>query len=58
MAKKKVEVTKQALVQNIAWGDLDLPDLSLKRGEIKQVVYTRKLKSYAAQKLIKILQIF
>ena len=58
MAKKKVEVIKQALIKNIAWGSLEFPEFSLERGETKQVEYTRKLRNYAAQKLIKILKIF
>ena len=58
MAKKKVEVVKQALIKNISWGSLSFPEFSLKKGETKQVVYTRNLRDYAAQKLIKILKIF
>lgn len=58
MAKKKVEATKQALVKNISWGSLVFPDFTLNKGETKQVEYTRKLRDYAAQKLIKILKIF
>lgn len=58
MAKKKVEATKQALVKNISWGSLVFPEFTLKRGETKQVDYTRKLRDYTAQKLIKILKIF
>lgn len=58
MAKKKVESTKQALIKNIAWGSLVFPEFTLERNETKQVEYTRKLRDYAAQKLIKILKIF
>lgn len=58
MAKKKVESTKQALIRNISWGSLKFPEFSLNRCEVKQVEYTRKLRDYAAQKLIKILKIF
>lgn len=49
---------KQALIQNITFGDLCNEDFSLRVNEVKTVVYTKKVKDYAGKKLIKIIKIF
>lgn len=49
---------KQALIQNITFGDLCNKEFSLRTNEVKTVVYTQRIKDYAGKKLIKILKIY
>lgn len=49
---------KQALIQNITFGDLCYKDFYLKTNEVKTVVYTKEIKDYAGKKLIRILKIY
>lgn len=68
MARKKskaVEIVsvvkptvKQALIQNITFGDLCYKGFSLKTNEVKTVEYTKQIKDYAGKKLIRIIKIF
>jgi len=49
---------KQALIQNITFGDLCYKDFNLKTNEIKVVAYTKQVKEYAGKKLIRIIKIY
>ena len=49
---------KQALIQNITFGDLCDTNFSLKTNEVKTVEYTKQIKDYAGKKLIRILKIY
>jgi len=49
---------KQALIQNITFGDLCDANFSLRTNEVKTVEYTKQIKDYAGKKLIRIIKIF
>lgn len=49
---------KKALVKNLTWGTLTLPEGTLGKGETKEINYSRKLRDYAGKGLIKILKIY
>lgn len=57
-ASKIQPVVKQALIQNITFGDLCYKGFYLKTNEIKAVPYTKQVKEYAGKKLIRIIKIY
>ena len=50
--------TKKALVKNLVWGKLSLPEGILEKGATAEIEYSRKLRDYAGKGLIKIIKIY
>ena len=50
--------TKKALVKNLVWGKLSLPEGILEKGATAEIKYSRKLRDYAGKGLIKIIKIY